>query len=421
MAEGKPLTIEGWPKGINNILPGTLLGVDFARDALNVDLDDGGKPHRRRGYTLVQAGSNVHSIAHTVCGLVYADGRDLRRLLPDESSISIYPLSTDEPISYVDVNQVTYFSNGVDFLKLDVSGSVSPNGVESPGGQPTLNAHSSYGSLPAGRYLLAVRFVDSRGEVSGASLETYVDLSSPGAIGLSNIPQNARATAVQVFCTEPNGSLLRYQLQLPMGVTSATLMQVTQGKLLDTQFMGRLPAGRIVRYYKGRMLSASGGQLFYSPAMRYGLCDLASGYFALPGEITMVQPVEGGIFVSSDKTYFLSGADPAEARAVVVSDYPAIPGTGACFPGSDFGFEDGLDVAYWVSREGAVIGAPGGTIKKLTEESVALPSYDAGTSFFRESNGMRHAVTALRGSGAGAQLAVGDEVEVTVKRNGIIL
>lgn len=134
-----------------------------------------------------------------------------------------------------------------------------------------------------------------------------------------------------------------------------------------------------------------------------------------------MEPSEDGLYVVADGTYFLQGSDPKQMRQNWINAERGIKGTGAQLPGSVFSPEIPDAVAYWYSTEGPVMGLPGGALRKITDGRVALPSYEEGATLLREENGLRHVVTALRGSGADSQFAMGDEISVTVRRNGITL
>jgi len=418
----KDVTFEGWPKGIDNKSPDVSIAADSLRDAVNVDLDNGGKPRRRRGRTKIIGASGAHSLHAAACGLVYAEGATLK--LADVSraaSSTLHSLSSPNRISYEDVNGLTYASNGKDFIVIQPDGVVRDNGVPNPKGQPLVSAVEGFGRLAPGKYLVAVTFVAATGEESGATLPTTAELSATGSLSLTAIPQNNNATAVRIYCSEPGGESLREFATIAIGVLSYSITGPSEGKVLDTAYMERLPAGKIIRYHAGRMYSADGSILAYSEPMRYGLYNPAKDFFQFPEEITIVQPVTDGLYVVADQGYFLRGTDPKEMSLEPKGTAPGIFGTGATLPGSEFDPELNTDVAYWYSSRGATLGLPGGAIRLLTEQAVAMPEYVEGATLMREADGMSHAVTSMRGSGAVSSSAVGDSIEVTVKRNGIIL
>jgi len=414
-------TFEGWPAGINNVAKDTAVPENALRDALNVDLDNVGKPRLRKGRTKVYSGVGTHSIHNAVCGLVFVEGSTFNALLPDYTASSIGELVSSDRVAYATLNDATYLTNGFEVWHLSEDKTLKLNGVANPDGQPLPDFTAAAGALEPGQYLFAVTFVDSQGEESGASLAIDITTSTAGSITLSNIPQNSEASYVRIYGTETDGGVLREFAEIPMGVTSYAITRTVQGRLLETQFMRRLPAGNLIAHFKGRLYVARGDTLWYSEALRYGLCKPADNFVSFPEEITVVQPVEDGMYVVADKTYFLSGTNPKEIRQVVVSDYDAIFGTGTTMRGSAFDPDIVGDVAYWYSKAGAMLGLPGGIVRPLMENSVALPSYEEGVSGMREENGIRQAVTALRGSGTAAKFAMGDEFVVTVKRNGIVL
>lgn len=415
------ITFDGWPAGINNVAKDTAVPATALRDAVNVDLDNAGKPSRRQGRSRIVAGVRSHSVFNSVCGPVYVEGSVLRRLLPDYSTVDLGDLGSADRVCYETVNGETYLTNGRDVWRLFANGALVKNGVPTPSGQPLLSFTSDSGALSPGRYLIALTYVDSSGEESAASLAVEATTSAVGTLVLESIPQSDEAAYVRVYMTETNGTVLREVAEFPMGVTVYNLSRTIHGRVLDTQFYDRLPGGQIIRYYRGRLFVARGSILYYTDAMRMGLYRQAENYIQFPGPISIVQPVFDGLYVAADQTYFLAGNDPKSMQQIIVDDAQGIPHTGMTVDASTFSEDATGEAAYWYTNKGATLGFPGGTVQRLMEQTVALPSYEEGASIMREQNGMRHAVTALRGSGTDAAFALGDEISVTVKRNGIVL
>ena len=415
------ITLEGWPAGINNVAKETAVPEEALRDALNVDLDNAGKPRIREGRTKVYSGSGIHSLHSGAAGDIFVEGSTLKSLLSNNTASTIGDLSSRDRVSYTELNDTTYLSNGFEVWKIGSDKTLKLNGVAGPKGQPLPSFTASTGALEPGKYLFAVTFVDADGEESGASIAIDIETSQKGSILFEAIPQNAAATHVRLYGTEPGGQVLREFAEIPMGTLTYVVTRTVQGRVLETQFMERLPPGRILREFNGRLYTADGWTLYYSEALRYGQYRPAENFITFPEDITIVQPVDDGIYVVADKTYFLSGANPKEFSQNVVSEYPGIYGTGTTMNGSVFDSELVGEVAYWYSSAGAMLGLQGGAVRALMENSVAFPSYEEGVTGLRSENGIRQAVTALRGSGTAAKFALGDEISVTVKRNGIVL
>lgn len=116
MAESEPLFDFRYFRGIDNVTdPAKLIpskrGV-YLVEAKNVDVDDDGMLHRREGSRVVYAG-DCHSMWANRDGSVclFVQNGDLRRLWPDHTSALILPYVGQSRMSYVEVNDVIYWSN----------------------------------------------------------------------------------------------------------------------------------------------------------------------------------------------------------------------------------------------------------------------------------------------------------------------
>ena len=158
-----------------------------------------------------------------------------------------------------------------------------------------------------------------------------------------------------------------------------------------------LPAGKFIRYYRGCLYVARGNVLYISDA----LCDhydIRIGYRAFSGDITLLEAVDDGLYVSDGCTWFISGkgADEFERHKVVNED--AIPYTAAVITGEDVG-EDGISetVVFWVSTAGICVGMNRGKIKFITRGKYSIPSGNQGCSMIRKQNGQVHYIVILNG------------------------
>lgn len=182
-------------------------------------------------------------------------------------------------------------------------------------------------------------------------------------------------------------------------------------KLRDVQLMP-MPAGRIVAHHINRLLVASGGTLFYSEPFTPNLYDEAKGWMQFPARITLVMPVEGGIYVAADQTYFIPGGLPAGQGMRAVLPYGALERSGGLVPNSKS--------VHWMSPRGVITGAADGTVANLQEAHVAVQPATHGASIFTERDGMRQIIAALSDPGE-IRFAVGDFADAEVVRKETIL
>jgi len=142
------------------------------------------------------------------------------------------------------------------------------------------------------------------------------------------------------------------------------------------------PIGTHLDTFSGRMFISEGKVLWWSEPFNFGLYNKAESFIQFFDDIIMIQPVAGGIFVStSKKTYFLGGVSPMDFTLREVTQYPAIEWSNTVekVDASEIGFDGGL-CALWASREGAILGLPAGQIFNLNKNKVVYPD-DATTGF----------------------------------------
>ena len=97
--------------GLKNTVTRERLQKGELEVAKNVDIDDVGQLHRRRGYTLKGSG-NYHSLFRADHGLVYVvKNGNLGRLEPNYSFVQIAAGVGNEPLAYVHLQDMIYFSS----------------------------------------------------------------------------------------------------------------------------------------------------------------------------------------------------------------------------------------------------------------------------------------------------------------------
>lgn len=415
--------------GKNNVARETELPKGSARELLNADLSNSGGISRRQGYTKVyDAGSDsVHSLFSSKLHTVFVQAASLRKLNQDYTATVLSSgIDPNLYMSYAEVNNRIYFSNGVDTGVVNEDGTTSEWGVESPSGQPLLTLNPD-GALWEGTYQVAITFVDDNGEESGATLTATIDVPAGNGITCSLFPNSEYASYINIYLTAPNGTVPYHRAQVPMAATTVNLLSNPDGygKALETQFLDKMPPGHIVRYFKGRMWVAVDDLLIFSPAFRYGLYDPRYTYFRFPSKITIVQPVQDGVYVVSDQTYFLSGTEPEKMEQAVVYSDGAVEGTGESVPPTMIA-EDKFDelpdyLAFWYSTNGAVLGLPGGQVQTITEDKLDIPVFGRGATLLRNENGIRQLITSLTNRGSSSGFGASDSAIAEVRRNGVLV
>lgn len=420
------LSFKGWPAGVNNVSPEERLSSKALREAVNVDLDVGGRVVRRRGYVRRVSGGNIHSLWSTGLISFFVDGGTLYALDATTwvTTALVTGLTAGARVSYEQVGQYVFFTNGYEFGRYDVVANTASltGGVSNPGGQPILTATTG-GDLVAGQYFVAVTFLNTDGQESGTGAAAYVTVDALGAIDLTSIPQGTGAK-IRVYVSTANGTSdeLWQQADLPMGTTTYRVRKYIPGKALRTQFMEPLPAGQLIRRYNGRMYVAVDNVLVYSDALRYHLYKPETDFIVFPDRITMVEPSLDGLFVASDKIYFLEGGDPKDFKLSPVADIKAVEGTAQVVSGLLFpALKLSHNVVYWFTERGPYVGLPGGQAQALMDTRLAVDAFVRGATLLREEDGRRQLVTSLYGDKDASTFATTDYSVIEIRRNAVKL
>jgi len=158
----------------------------------------------------------------------------------------------------------------------------------------------------------------------------------------------------------------------------------------------------IVRTYRSRMYLAKDNILWFTDAGNYGRIDTRKGFVMFPEDINMVEPIDDGIFVGSDKVYFLRGPSPEKFQQEVADSDRAIYGTSAVFDAIKIGSEVSGKIAIWTSEVGVCMGLPGGfaqssvKVTNTVEGTYQVPTCREGAGFINTVDGLYYVATLRR-------------------------
>lgn len=398
-------TLGPWAQGVNNRADDTqLVSKDgaFLRSATNVDVSDKGRVKRRAGSARKTIATNAHSLWSDGRSdeAFFVDAGSLYRVVPSGTTLTSTllraGLAADAPLSYARVGDSVVYSNGAVIGRIDAGGD-HPHGVPKINPEPTV-ATLGVGTLAAGKYIVCAVAVNADGEESGSTTPVQVDVPEGGTITLSDFP----AATVRVYMSEVNGQVL-YSTgaaqAVVLGGSIAIAAMPTLGGRCQTLLLAPMPAGAIVRWLNGRLLVAAGPVLYYSEPYAPALTNPAKNYFVFPSDITLLEPMEAGLFIGADKTYWLP--DPIEASVLnTAAPHTALARSGARSP-------DQMSV-FWMSPNGLVVGKPDGSVAFVQEDAVAVPEASAGASLYREIDGIKQMVSVLFGLSARSAAAPAD-------------
>lgn len=160
------------------------------------------------------------------------------------------------------------------------------------------------------------------------------------------------------------------------------------------EFKMPLPPGKFIAYYRARLYVARGKVLYISdPLCDY--YDIRNGYKLFSDEISMVRPVDEGIYVADDKVYWLKGTAPEDFERDEMYPSKPIPYTDLNVNGQAVG--DGIkgNVAMWTGENGICLGDNSGGVTNVTDGRYTFTKSGQGTGFIRDENNVRHYINSL--------------------------
>jgi len=406
----KPLVLGPFTPGVNNRRPDFKLdnskGGDratFLRSAVNTDITEQGTVKRRAGYALALAGSDCHSLWTHPSGTFgfYVDYATLYRVTGSAAAPVKTALRTDMTpgrlVSYAEVNDSTYYSNGLVIGRIDAAGNHTL-GVPMLAVTPLATA-SAGGTLRAGDYLVCFTQRNLDGEESGSTVPQPVTVPANGTVTITNLPAAfpAGVAAVSIYFTAANDGVLLRRATLTTAQSTFTLATTEPlGGRCPTLLLTPMPAGNIVRELNGRLLVAAGSMLYYSEPYAHALTNPARNYIPFPAPISMIESCQTGFFVAADQTYWVGG-DVADTNLDPVLPFGAVPNTS--------GQSADENIAYWMSTRGMIRGTPDGQVVRLQEANVAVDTAPTGAFLYRKGDGMKQALGALFGANSTAVAA----------------
>jgi hypothetical protein len=378
--------------GINNRLPDFSLATEaghFLRTADNVDIDDAFSIRRRSGTALYQAMSNPHSLHLTGenTGFLVRASVLYAVIMWPYSELLVKILTSDARMSYAQLGDSWYFSNGVD--KGRVTGGVAyPMGLATPA-PPAVTVIG--GSLFAGGYQIGVaQYNATTGEEGGISSTSNISLSSTGGVRVTLPALATGATHINVYITTANGSI-------PMFVTSTSsggvydIIADATGREAIERYEDVLPPGSLFAY-NGRLCSFSENMVYIGLPFKPGYYLPTEGYIPFPSTVSVVVPNQTGVFVAADKTYYIAG-DIGDVKDNVIDVLPfgAVPGTAFSVPNkaaiSSSSKAADREVVGWFSTRGFVMADLQGVVTTTMHSNVDVTPPDFGVVAVYECGG----------------------------------
>lgn len=376
--------------GINNLLPAYALHKDkvgdFLRDAVNVDVDNAGSLRRRRAASMVQAMVAPHSLHMTsdTAGYMVRGSSIYAITLSAYSETLFKVLTSNNPVSWLEVAGHLYYSNGID------SGRISA-GVWYPWALPTPSAPSVAGvagALDKGAYQVVVSYRNSvTGEEGGVSPSTSHSLSTIGGLRVTLPGATPGATHINVYVSTVNGEVPFLAATVTTGTATVDIVLPASGREANERFEAPLPAGTQLFEFNGCLCSVNGSEVFEGIPYRHGYYLKTEGRIPFPSAVSNAVPAENGVYVVADKTYWLQGAVMTKAEIVRdVLPYGGVPGTA-------FVMDKDAHQVGWFSRDGIVLADTAGQVKALMADNVSLAAPASGVSALFADGGYNRVVS----------------------------
>lgn len=382
--------------GLRNDIGVERFGLSDLAEAVNVDLDKSGRLARRRGFASVAVG-NFHSLwasrDETKALLMAAD--QLQVLNADYTRTTVAAgLTVSAPMSYTEVNDRVYFSNGMQTGVFE-NGRVRSWGIAAPG-LPGVSI--TVGNMPAGVYQYVMTYFRDDGQESGADVAATVTVPAGGGLIFSMpVSSNPGVSAKAVYLTAPDSDILFQALVVPNATTTVAYQgDTTEFSLpLMTQFMRAPLPGQLTAYYRGHMFVAVDNVLYSSTPFGYELFDLRK-FIQTDGRITLLAPIEdkevfgaegrnSGFFIGTDRSCgVLVGSDPDNFQYVPKTNYGAVEGALAYVDGTVYADASlgARQLPMWQTTQGICLGLPGMEIRNITRNRYNFSAGGRGAAFF---------------------------------------
>lgn len=358
--------------GINNVQPQERLTAEDLSDAMNCDITITGQIQRRKGYTRTTPAAYRH--------LWQADGfllgvDSLGNLVNVDTSAVLYAsLGYTDRVWYCNLpDGRTAFSNGL------INGLVTASartrwGMPIPSGLGS--ASDVAGSLHPGSYRYSIAYVRDADGREGPPLHSEpIDLAS-GGISIMGMP-TLTGHSINVYLTSHNGTEPYLAGNTTGSAFSFTGANHDLQARLRTNNLSPAPVGTLMAFWKTRALVAVGTTVYASLPHAWELFDMARDFKQIgqlhDTTITLLQPVDGGIFVGTDKALYFMGGQTwdqlAIGRPAVLG--PVVLGSGVSAPGKRIGIGDGRasgDCMLCIANGAIVAGLPDGGVAELTRD-----------------------------------------------------
>ena len=417
---GKSETLDVF-KGINNVVPADKSLDGYLKELVNLDIDKSNNLTKRKGFTS-QDTSNYHSLWSDGLHMFAVKDGDLVEIKADSSSSLLVSSIGDSRVTYDYLDGRYYYTSK--FKSGQIKDSVAyPWGITPSNLQLTLG--ETGGTLAKGSYQVSYTYETSDGRESGSSVATVIEVGENSSILVSDIQvsSNSEVAFVNLYITQTNGDDFYRIGQYANGLLSITISEMIGDRPLETFNLYDAPSGSIVKWAHGRFYIVQDNIVWFSQPYEYDLFNLKDDYWYFDEEVTALCPTPDGLWISSDKIYYVAGKDPTSARLTEKEIAKVVRGSDVKFSGA-YIFIENTPLGYkWLvtTDKGIFVLFNDGVILNISEQNISMPkAYDAASGFIQE-DGINRYVSLLREKEQSNNTAIGDLVTSTIIRNGITI
>jgi len=408
-------------KGINNVLPADKSLDGYLKELVNLDIDKSNNLTKRQGFTLEDT-AVYHSLWSDGIHMFAVKDGDLVEIKADSSSTLLVSSIGDSPVTFDFIDGDYYYTSRFRSGKIK-DGSATNWGITPPNLQLSLT--QTIGTLSKGFYQVTYTYSTLDGRESGSNIATVIEVVDNSGILVEDIQAstNSEVTTINIYITQTNGNDFYRVGEIANGTTSTTVSSMFGDRPLSTFNLYDAPRGSIVKWAHGRMYVAQDNIVWWSEPYQYDLFNLKESYWYFDGEVTALCPTPDGLWVSSDKIYYVSGKDPSNARLTEKELAQVVRGSDVKFSGA-YIFIENTPLGYkWLvtTDRGMFVLFNDGVILNISEQNVSMPkAWDAASGFIQE-DGINRYVSLLREKEGSNNTAIGDLVTSTIVRNGITI
>lgn len=388
------LTFEKF-SGINNVQPLHRLtpdprsGVSALAVATDVDIGLSGELKRRSGY--VETLATCHKNVQQADGFLLAtvDGGDLISMdAAGGNRVTLYPSLGSTRVWYCNLpDGRATFSNGS--ICGITNGAVARTwGVPTPASLGALTDVA--GLLHPGDYQYMLTYVRTADKLEGGPLYSNPLPVAAGGIVLTGLPTLAGHT-INVYITAANGDDGFLAGNTANSAFSYTGKNDALIQPCRTGYLQPAPAGTVTAFWRGRVLIASGATLYVSKTNQWELFDFRRDFKQFSAPITLIQPVDGGVFIGT--TYelaFMAGVEFDKLAYTTLAPGPVVLGSGVAVRGELIKRGDGVgggSAMVCIAGGVLVAGFSDGGIYRMTEGRYRTAATEVAATF-RQVNGV---------------------------------